>query len=241
MNLLTLFLIILVAYLIGSVSFARLVTKRVSPEANISQIVQPWHDSDLVFYDDAVSASSVMVNVGLQYGVLTAALDILKAMIPTLLLRILMPGEPYYLIFAAMVVVGHNWPVYYQFRGGRGESTIYGGMLAISPLGVFACLLASMFFGWLFGQVRIIRWGSILLMIPWLWFTTGDAATVSYILFANLLFWFTMRNEVKQHFEFQQKGAFHNQEDVSHFMDMGKDLGRFLDQYSLPVLLGLRK
>jgi len=230
----------LTGYLIGSISFARIVAGRVAPGVDVTRIVQPLKGSDLVFEDDAASASSVMLNVGTRYGVVTGLLDMLKAAAPTLAFRLVAPDQPYFLIASALTVVGHDWPVYYRFRGGRGEATIYGSILVIDPLGVLACLLAAIALGWLFGQVRLVRWSGMLLFMPWLWLRTGDPAYLVYIVFVNFLFWFTMRNELRQHYVFEKRGVFHNQEELSRFMDMGGGLGRFLDRYSLPALLGLR-
>ena len=230
----------LTGYLLGCISFARIVAGRVAPEVDVTRIVQPLKGSDLAFEDDAVSASTVMLNVGTRYGVVTGLLDMLKAALPTLVFRLLAPDQPYFLVASAMAVVGHDWPIYYRFRGGRGEAAIYGSMLVIDPLGVLACLLAAIVLGWLFGQVRLVRWSGMLLFIPWLWFRTGDPAFLVYAVIVNILFWFTMRNELRQHYLFQKRGVFRNQEELSKFMDMGSGLGRFLDRYSLPALLRLR-
>jgi glycerol-3-phosphate acyltransferase PlsY len=60
----------------------------------------------------------------------------LKVAIPTLIVRLWQPDEAYYLVLAGAGVVGHAWPVYHRFRGGRGESPILGGLLVIEALGL---------------------------------------------------------------------------------------------------------
>jgi len=83
--------------------------------------------SDIVFESDSVSASAVRFQLGARYGCLTAILDMLKVAIPTLIVRLWQPDEAYYLVLAGAGVAGHAWPVYFRFKGGRGESPILGG------------------------------------------------------------------------------------------------------------------
>lgn len=114
---------------------------------------------------------------------------------------------------------------------------IYGSMLIIDPLGAALCNLLAIVLGVLVGQVHLVRWGGMVLLIPWLWFRTGDAALLTYIVFANVVFWISMRKDVKQFYEFYRRGVFHSQAELSDFLDMSSELGRFMDRYSLPALL----
>ena len=121
----------LLGYLLGSISWARIIAGRVKPEADISRIEEPVPNSEAVFVTDSVSATAVRVHVGTRYGCLTAVLDMLKVALPTLLLRRWQPDKPYHLISALAGAIGHDWPLYYRFKGGRGESVIYGALLVI--------------------------------------------------------------------------------------------------------------
>ena len=53
-----------VGYLMGSISFARIVAGRVKPEADITKYEEAVPGSDLVYEDDAVSATLVNLHVG---------------------------------------------------------------------------------------------------------------------------------------------------------------------------------
>ena len=128
------FVAALVGYLSGSISFARLVARRAAPGKELSLIQLPIPNTDLVFESDSISATMVRMQVGTRYGCLTAIVDMVKVALPVLAFRLLQPEQPYFLVAAAAGVVGHNWPIYHRFKGGRGESTIIGGMLAIDPL-----------------------------------------------------------------------------------------------------------
>jgi len=51
-----------------------------------------------------------------------------------LLARFLLHSPIAEMVAALVAIVGHNWPIYARFRGGRGVSTSLGGLLAMSPL-----------------------------------------------------------------------------------------------------------
>ena len=148
----------IIGYLCGSISFARLVTRRVAPNTDLKLIQQPIPNTDIVFESDSISASMVRMQVGTRYGCLTAILDILKVFIPTLVFKLWQPAAPYFLITAAFGLIGHDWPLYHHFKGGRGESAIIGGMLVIDPIGLVLTNLAGGVIGWLVGDVLVLRW-----------------------------------------------------------------------------------
>ena len=112
MNLLIALLAMAIGYLLGSISFARLVTRLFVPEQDISKIEIEVPDSVERFESDAISATSVRLHLGPKYGCLTSILDILKATIPALAFKLWQPEAPYYLFAAGMAAVGHNWPIY---------------------------------------------------------------------------------------------------------------------------------
>lgn len=230
------FIAAVVGYLFGSISFARIIAGRVKPEADITKYVEPVPNSDLVYEDDAVSATLVNLNLGWQYGCLTSILDMIKVIVPMVAFKLLFPLQPYYLIVSAAAMVGHNWPLYYHFKGGRGESVVYGSMLIIDPLGAVVCNIAAVLLGLLVGQVHLVRWGGMALLIPWLWLRTNDPLMVVYIVFMNVVFWIAMSYDVKQYYQIYKQGVFKTQEQWSDFYDMSSGLGRFMDRYSLLAL-----
>ena len=56
----------------------------------------------------------------------------LKVAIPTWAIMNLFPEEPFYLVAAAAGVLGHIYPLYHGFKGGRGESPMIGAMIIIN-------------------------------------------------------------------------------------------------------------
>ena len=229
-----------VGYFVGSISFAKLVLHHVSPGADFGPSQQQVPGSDFVFETDSVSAMTVRMKLGARYGCLTGILDILKAIVPTLCFRLWAPDAPYHLICAAAVVAGHNWPLFNRFRGGRGLSTITGGLIVIDPVGFAVGITGAWILALLVGHLLIMRWGWLLLMIPWFWFAKDDWAHVLYMVAANTMFWFSMRNELKQYIEVARSGHAPTQEKMTSFMGAGSALGRFMDRYSLLAFLKRR-
>ena len=123
-----------IGYLLGAISFAR-VTLRVFGQRPVQDVELAVPGTEEKFHSTSVSATAVRLQLGPKYGCLASILDMAKAGVPALIWRLMFPAEPYFLISAAAAVFGHNWPVYYRFKGGRGQSPTMGGMLVIDPLG----------------------------------------------------------------------------------------------------------
>lgn len=83
-------------------------------------------------------ASNAMVTMGWKAGVLVGLIDILKCAIPVFLAGLLFPATPELRFFAALgAILGHMFPFYLKFKGGKGLACLVGALLALHPL-VFA-------------------------------------------------------------------------------------------------------
>jgi glycerol-3-phosphate acyltransferase PlsY len=228
---------IITGYLSGSLSSARLVARCFAPDTDLSKVSQAIPNTDIVFESDSVSASMVRIKMGTRYGCLTALLDILKVMLPVLAFKLWLPEASYYLITALFGLVGHAWPLYHRMKGGRGESAILGGLLVIDPLGLVVTNLAGILVGWLTGDILVLRWSFLILLIPWFWLWAQEPAFVLFMIACNMIFWTKMIPELVQYYQILKKGGLSTQEEVAADMAMGKKFGRFLDRYGAPNLL----
>ncbi len=79
--------------------------------------------------------------LGVVSGVAVLLLDAGKGALAVLLPDIV--GAPDWAVFAAapLVVVGHNWPVFLGFRGGKGAAVLLGVSLGLFPVITAACLV----------------------------------------------------------------------------------------------------
>lgn len=198
-------LIAIAGYLIGSISFARLVFARLRPGGTPDAIRTPTTDGQAELVSHAVGATNVMIAFGPRWGGLVSALDALKALVPTLLLRLFFPGEIYQLVVAVAVLVGHLWPVWYRFSGGGGNSSIMGMLLAISPLGLLITHAGGMIIGRFAPMLAFI--GGVALTIPWFVFRDGlGSPEVVFALIITLLYLMAEIPEVIQMRELSRGG-----------------------------------
>lgn len=102
-------------------------------------------------------ATNTIRTLGLPAGLAVFAIDVLKGFAATNLYRLLIAWggasaslwSLYAIIFGVCAVVGHIFPIFAGFRGGKGVATLCGVVLALHPLatlcalGVFAVVLAT--------------------------------------------------------------------------------------------------
>jgi glycerol-3-phosphate acyltransferase PlsY len=225
-------------YLIGSVSFARLIYRMVKKSKDYEPMREKMPGTDFIYESNLKSASWVGIKVGKKYGCLTSVLDMLKVGIPVLLVKLFFIEQPYYLLLAFFGVVGHNFPVYHRFNGGRGESPIIGSILVIDWLGMIVSNLASAVLGFLAGSVILMQAGWKIVIIFWFWFYRHDYYAVVFMIAINLLFGYSMRKEIKMFVELKSRkdGFRMKEEDYSEGAMMGKKIGRMVDNYNLVAL-----
>ena len=107
-----------------------------------------------------IGATNVYRVAGKLAGVLTLTGDILKGFLPLLACKTWLAPTPAQLgIACAMAIVGHCYPVYLKFRGGKGIATALGIFLVMSPTAVLG---AAIVFGITVATTRFISLGSVL-------------------------------------------------------------------------------
>lgn len=80
-----------------------------------------------------MGATNVIRTAGTRWGLLVMALDAVKGGLPVLVARALTDDPWGMAIAGGAVLVGHVWPVYVGFRGGRGVASYAGAVLAMHP------------------------------------------------------------------------------------------------------------
>lgn len=81
---------------------------------------------------DLAGASGATRQFGLRAGVVVALLDLIRGLVAALLVRAVAPEAAW--LAPAAVVAGHNWPVFYGFRGGQGVMPTLGSVIALWPI-----------------------------------------------------------------------------------------------------------
>jgi glycerol-3-phosphate acyltransferase PlsY len=221
-------------YLCGSISFARLVSKIAAPQEDITKTEIDVEGSEEKVVMSAVSATTVSMHIGPRFGFATVVMDMLKIVVPTLLFKHLVPGAPYFLIAAATGLLGHIWPLYHGFQGGRGLSAVYGGMFAIDWIGVFATSLGGMVFGlFVLRDFLVAYMAGMWFIIPWLWFRTHDVGHLAYAIAVNIILALAMIPEVKQYVKLRREGKVEDLSEVMQLTGMGRGIYKMAERFGL--------
>ncbi|MCP4665753.1 MAG: glycerol-3-phosphate 1-O-acyltransferase PlsY [Deltaproteobacteria bacterium] len=158
------------AYMLGSIPFGKLIAKKA---ASIDITTQGSRN---------IGATNVARVVGVKWGIITLILDMLKGLVPVLLFSFIAPdGTPHREIGLAGIglcaLLGHQFPLFLRFRGGKGVATALGVYLAISPFSCFAILLIFLLVVFIWDMVSL---GSMISMsaLPVVLFLFGESQAV---------------------------------------------------------------
>lgn len=121
---------ILASYLLGAVPFGLLIS-RIFSNVDVRTVGS-----------GNIGATNVLRAAGKKAAALTLFADCLKGLLPVLIVRLLLQDDSATALCAAAAVLGHSYPVYLRFKGGKGVATSYGVVLAIAPLTGLVCLVA---------------------------------------------------------------------------------------------------
>ncbi len=122
-------LLIILSYLFGSISTSTIICR--IKNVDIKKIGS-----------GNAGATNTVRALGKKYGALVLMLDILKGIIPTLIASTLSPSTLTLPVLCAFsTVLGHVFPIYFSFKGGKGAATFIGTILVLFPLGALICFI----------------------------------------------------------------------------------------------------
>lgn len=160
-------LLIIIAYLLGSIPTALIISKR-------------YFGIDIRDYGSGnMGATNTFRVLGSRYGTVVMVIDMLKGMAAVGLYNFL----PHYLSneldrtnfmigLGSAAVVGHIFPLFANFKGGKGVATLFGMVLAVQPVIAISCVGVFLLVLYL---TRYVSLSSILgaIMLPvsvlWIW------------------------------------------------------------------------
>lgn len=120
MEFLTYLIVIIIGYLLGCIQSAYIIGR-------MSKIDIREHGSK------SAGASNAFMTLGWKKGVIVGLIDILKAAIPVFIVTKLFPGNTILaLVCGIAVVLGHVFPVFLGFKGGKGTASIVGITLGLN-------------------------------------------------------------------------------------------------------------
>lgn len=138
------------AYLLGSISFSYIITK----ELNKGDIRKLGSGN--------AGATNTLRVIGVGPAIFVLLLDVLKGIVPVWVALSLHFPLTTAIIAGGMAIIGHNWPVYYGFKGGKGVATTIGVFVVAS---FFPSLIAGILVILIIALTRYVSLGSIVFMI----------------------------------------------------------------------------
>ncbi|GAA0091570.1 glycerol-3-phosphate 1-O-acyltransferase PlsY [Paraclostridium bifermentans] len=183
-------IIILVSYFIGSISTSYIIAKKMMGVDIRTQ------------GSGNAGSTNVLRTLGKKAGILTFVGDLLKGVIAVLIAKLIatiahtdVATASY--IAVVFVVIGHNWPIYLGFRGGKGVATSLGAMIAVNPVIALSCFA---FFILIVYVTKYVSLGSILGICtsPIIMFFIGNYKGLAVTLFLSASVIFKHRENIKR-------------------------------------------
>ena len=173
---------IIFSYLLGSIPFGLILTK-LFLKKDIRKIGS-----------GNIGATNVLRSGNKLIGYITLFLDILKAIIPVVYIKLNYPDLIY--ISSLSVFLGHVFPIWLKFKGGKGVATYVGILFSINLiLGFIFCISWLLVF--LLSKYSSLSSLVASLSVPlFLFFTNGEQIIFFIILF--VLIFYTHRENIKR-------------------------------------------
>ena len=141
-------LIAVIAYLLGSFSTG-LVWARIKNGPNLREVGSK-----------STGASNVLRTMGLKSGIITFVGDVLKALLACWIGQLL-GGHTGAMVAGLFVILGHNWPCFHGFKGGKGVASSCAVMLMTYPIPALISYVVAIA---IIAVTRFISLGSMILL-----------------------------------------------------------------------------
>lgn len=126
-------LIVLISYIAGSITFGEIIAR--IKGVNLREIGS-----------GNVGATNVSRALGKKYGALVFLLDMLKGFLPTFFaIKYFGLNSIWVSLTGLGAVLGHMYPIFFGFKGGKGVATAFGVLLAVDPKVAFFSFIVWLF------------------------------------------------------------------------------------------------
>ena len=164
-----------IGYLLGSVPFGYL-------------LVRIFHGEDIRQTGSGNIGATNVSRTSLALGIVTLLLDAAKGLAAVLLARFLFPGNIAAVGTAALfAVVGHVFPVWLKFRGGKGVATGLGSFILLAPKSVVICIAVFLALVALFRYVSLASMTAVALLPVLIFVLTPGRSKVALVAFLAAL------------------------------------------------------
>ena len=176
---------ILLGYLAGSVPFAFLLARRVGIDVRVAG-------------SGNVGATNVLRTTGAWRGVIVMGLDVAKGALAVLLASVTNAGVTLTAFAAAAAVVGHIYPVWLRFHGGKGVAVAAGVFAVLTPLATGVAALLFLIIVWATRYVSLASIAATLALPPAAWMAGEPRAVVIAAAGTGALILFRHRGNIQR-------------------------------------------
>ena len=164
-------------YLLGSIPFGLVIT-RLAGLGDIRKIGS-----------GNIGATNVLRTGRKDLALLTLLFDLGKAALAAVIMRYIFKSEEMGFVAGFSAVIGHNFPVWLNFKGGKGVASTLGMMLVLTPtVGLLTCL-TWLFMALIFHYSSLSALTALVLAPAYAYVFAGRSAVVCYTLLGILSLW----------------------------------------------------
>lgn len=186
------YLIVIFAYLVGAIPFGLLVGRLVGVDVRAGG-------------SKNIGATNVTRLVGKKLGIITLVLDVVKGGLPMLMAQILGFSGLVVMACGAAAFLGHCFPVYLGFKGGKGVATALGVFLYLDGVAVSVGLAVFVVLICLFGYVSLASLAAALVIPLVIWLRLGVGQVFYLSLFVSLFIWFKHHENIRRLLQGREK------------------------------------
>ncbi len=179
-------IMLLIAYLSGSISSAVIVCRLVGlPDPRQGGSKNP-------------GASNVLRLAGKKYALIVVVADILKGLLPVLIAKLLPIQELALGYIALAAVLGHMFPVFFSFNGGKGVATAIGALLGLQFILGFLVAITWLAIAKTTRYASFASLTSMLLMPLYSLYTIGNIAFISPLFLITIFIFYKHRENINR-------------------------------------------
>ena len=168
---------IIFGYILGSIPFGLVVT-RLAGLGDIRKIGS-----------GNIGATNVLRTGRKDLALLTLLFDLGKAALAAVLMRTLFHSEAMGFVAGFAAVIGHNFPVWLNFKGGKGVASTFGMMLVLTPAVGICVRLTWLFIAFIFHYSSLSALIALMLAPVYASVYAGKSAVICYTLLWILSLW----------------------------------------------------
>lgn len=184
-------LISVCSYMFGNISIARMISNTKKQDITKLGSGNP-------------GTTNTIRNFGIKAGAINLVMDMLKGVIPTLVVLLWTKSMAYAYIAGVSAIVGHIFPVVFLFKGGKGIATMLGVFMVVDPITTLI-VLAGFLVVWLaFKYVSVASFLSVTVLTVVEGFKAKSMSNPDAIVICSLLFaifcltWWAHRANIKR-------------------------------------------